>query len=257
MSTRVHEYFNIKFTNLTCVQPDGKNEIEISKLNSKTYKCLEHKYFKTENNCQNNCTCYIRPADKIRILDCSYKNMSKFLINETGVIFMRNNPIILNLTGNFLTEIPSIETFNPINVTSLLLSNNKISSITFDKLPYSLKVLELHNNYISKISLDELNYLKSIDWKKFTLSGNPIICDCDNVGLFNFVKLNRHYYKDLNNLTCENTDFPMYELTTAYFCSLCQLHFILCLGLTMIIALLVIVIFFNRKKIKSCLFTRI
>lgn len=155
--------------NLTCVQPDGTNEIEISKLKSSTYECLEHEYFKTEKKCQNDCTCSVRPSDKTRILDCSYKNMSEFLIDETRVIFQRDNPIILNLTGNFLTEIPSTEPLYPINVTGLLFSNNKISSITLDKLPYSLKILELHNNHILRIFLRiellEIYILEKIHFK--------------------------------------------------------------------------------------------
>ncbi|KAI4474599.1 hypothetical protein M0804_014763 [Polistes exclamans] len=212
MSPRVHKYFNIKFKNLTCVQPDGKKEIEISNLHSSTYKCLEHEYFKTEKRCQNDCTCNVRLLDKTRILDCSYKNMSEFLIDKSKVIFERDNPFILNLTGNFLTEIPSIEPLYPINVTGLLLSNNNISTITLDKLPYSLKVLELHNNNISSIYFEELSYLTSISLEKFTLSRNPIICDCDNQNLVEFLQSQRVYYEDLDNLICMDTHLPMHQI---------------------------------------------
>ncbi|XP_043494498.1 protein toll-like [Polistes fuscatus] len=205
MSNLVYNYYNIIMGNLTCVQPDGTNEIEISKLKSSTYECLEHEYFKTEKKCQNDCTCSIRPSDNTRILDCSYKNMSEFLIDETRVIFQRDNPIILNLTGNFLTEIPSTEPLYPINVTCLLYTSRCL--------------LELHNNNISRISVYELNYLKSIYWKKFTLSGNPIICDCNNGGLINFVQSHRAYYKDLDNLTCEDTLLPMHQMSINELCS--------------------------------------
>ncbi|XP_043494499.1 toll-like receptor Tollo [Polistes fuscatus] len=216
MSNLVYNYYKIIMGNLTCVQPDGTNEIEISNLNSSTYVCLEHEYFKTEKKCQNDCTCSVRPSDKTRILDCSYKNMSEFLIDETRVIFQRDNPIILNLTGNFLTEIPSTELLYPINVTGLLLSNNKISSVTLDKLPYSLKILELHNNHISTIYFDEVNALMSISLEKFTLSGNPIICDCNNQNLLNFVQSHRVYYEDLDNLTC--MDLLMHQIHIENLC---------------------------------------
>ncbi|XP_043494516.1 protein toll-like [Polistes fuscatus] len=253
MSNLVYNYYNFIIGNLTCVQPDGTNEIEISNLNSSTYECLEHEYFKTENKCQNNCTCNIRPADNTLILDCSYKNISEFLIDETRVIFQRDNPIILNLTGNFLTEIPSTEPLYPINVTGLLLSNNKISSVTLDKLPYSLKILELHNNHISRISDDELNYLKSKYWEKFTLSGNPIICDCNNGGLIKFVKLNRAYYKDLDNLTCEDTHLPIYQIKASDICPLHQGYWehILVGVPTSLLVVAIIVVYFNINNIRS------
>ncbi|XP_014599604.1 PREDICTED: protein toll-like [Polistes canadensis] len=249
MITPVYNYFNIIMGNLTCVQPDGKNEIEISNLHSSTYKCLEHEYFETEKKCQNDCTCSVRPSDKTRILDCSYKYMSEFLIDKRKVIFERDNPFILNLTGNFLTEIPSTETFNPINVTGLLLSNNKISSITLDKLPYSLKVLELHNNHISRIFFHELSYLKSIHWEKFTLSGNPIICDCNNRNLIEFVQSHRVYYEDLDNLTCINTHLPMHQIPIEKMCFSYLEFYNYPLSLAVILGAIVISIFYNRKNI--------
>ncbi|KAI4473762.1 hypothetical protein M0804_015190 [Polistes exclamans] len=249
MITPVYNYFNIIMRNLTCVQPDGANEIEISNLNSSTYKCLEHEYFETEKKCQNDCTCSVRPSDKTRILDCSYNNMSEFLIDKRKVIFEKDNPFILNLTGNFLTEIPSIEPLYPINVTGLLLSNNNISTITLDKLPYSLKVLELHNNYISKISLDELNYLKSIHWEKFTLSGNPIICDCNNRNLIEFVQSHRVYYEDLDNLTCINTHLPIHQIPIEKMCFSYLEFYKYPLSLAVILGAFVISIFYIRKNI--------
>lgn len=236
--------------NLTCVQPDGTNEIEISKLKSSTYECLEHEYFKTEKKCQNDCTCSVRPSDRTRILDCSYKNMSEFLIDETRVIFQRDNPIILNLTGNFLTEIPSTEPLYPINVTGLLLSNNKISSITLDKLPYSLKILELHNNHILRIFL-RMNYSKSIYWKKFTLSGNPIICDCHNRNLINFVQSHRVYYKDLDNLICEDTHLSLYQMSIDKLCPSYLESYTFFLFSAVILSAIVISIVYSRKIIRS------
>ncbi|XP_043496058.1 protein toll-like isoform X2 [Polistes fuscatus] len=251
MSNLVYNYYNFIMGNLTCVQPDGTNEIEISNLNSSTYECLEHKFLKIKKKCPNDCTCSIRPSDNTRILDCSYKNMSEFLINETRVIFQKDPPFILNLTGNFLTEIPSTEPLYPINITGLLLSNNKISSITIDKLPYSLKILELHNNHISRIFTHELNYLKSIYWKKFTLSGNPIICDCKSRNFIEFVQSHRIYYKDLDNLICEDTHIPMHQMSINELCTFYLPPSIILAYSTTILVFVVIFIFFRRKNIKS------
>ncbi|XP_043494508.1 leucine-rich repeat-containing protein 15-like [Polistes fuscatus] len=69
MSRRINKYF-IKVGNLKCIQSDGKNVTKVSQLSSKTYKCLQHEYFYTENRCQNNCSCYIRPSDLSQSVDC-------------------------------------------------------------------------------------------------------------------------------------------------------------------------------------------
>ncbi|XP_043487133.1 protein toll-like [Polistes fuscatus] len=70
MSRRINKYFIIKVGNLKCIQSDGKNVTKVSQLSSKTYKCLQHEYFYTENRCQNNCSCYIRPSDLSQSVDC-------------------------------------------------------------------------------------------------------------------------------------------------------------------------------------------
>ncbi|XP_043494620.1 protein toll-like [Polistes fuscatus] len=218
MPINVYNYIDIMVDNLTCKH---SNEIDgpiIKQLNYTTYKCLEHEYFKINENCQFGCTCSIRPYDRTRVLDCSNRNMSVFLIDKMNVNFVGKYPLILNLTGNFLTEIPSIEAVKPINVTGLLLSNNNISQITVDKLLKSLTVLEMHNNNISKLDENVMSYFTTRPFKEFTLSGNPLICDCDTVILLKFVQLKRSHYKDLDKLKCKSMDLPMFNMTIEQFC---------------------------------------
>ncbi|XP_043494617.1 protein toll-like [Polistes fuscatus] len=218
MSSTVYNYIDIMVDNLTCKHSNGIDGPIIKQLNYTTYKCLEHEYFKIDENCQFGCTCSIRPYDRTRVLDCSNRNMSVFLIDKMNVNFVGNYPLILNLTGNFLTEIPSIEALEPINVTGLLLSNNNISQITVDKLSKSLTVLELHNNNISKLDENVMSYFTTSPFKEFTLSGNPLICNCDTKYVFEYVKIMRFNYKDLNNVKCKNVDLPLYNMTIEQFC---------------------------------------
>ncbi|XP_043494619.1 phospholipase A2 inhibitor beta-like [Polistes fuscatus] len=211
-------YNQLQVDNLTCKHSNGLEGPKINQLDHTTYKCLEHEYFKTLENCQFGCICSIRPYDRTRVLDCSDINMSVFLIDQLKVNFVGNYPLILNLTGNFLTEIPSIEALEPINVTGLLLSNNNISQITVDKLSKSLTVLELHNNNISKLDENVMSYFTTSPFKEFTLSGNPLICNCDTKYVFEYVKIMRFNYKDLNNVKCKNMDLPLYNMTIEQFC---------------------------------------
>ncbi|KAI4472795.1 hypothetical protein M0804_015606 [Polistes exclamans] len=218
MDMNVYNYIIIKVENLKCLYPNGMEGPELNQLHYTTYKCPEHEYFGIVENCQFGCTCSIRPYDKTRILDCSNRNMSVFLIDMAKVNFVGRYPLILNLTGNVLTEIPSIENLKKINIIGLLLSNNNISQITLEKLPRSLKVLELHNNNISKFDVHVMDYLISSSFNEFTLSGNPLKCDCANEDLLEFVQLKRSHYKDLDELKCKNMDLPVYNMTIEQFC---------------------------------------
>ncbi|KAI4487753.1 hypothetical protein M0802_011858 [Mischocyttarus mexicanus] len=214
----VYYYIEIVAQNLTCIHNDGAMGLTIKELNSSTYICPEDEYFKIENKCQINCTCSVRPKDKTRILDCSNMNMSNFLIDEKRVHYVENYSLILNITGNALTRMPSMEYLHSINLTHLLLSNNRISEITFEKLPTTLKVLEMHNNEVSRIDTFVLVLMNASYLNELTLSGNPFICDCDTEALFLFIKLYRSNFKDLEKLTCENMNIPLYKLRFNSFC---------------------------------------
>ncbi|XP_014611791.1 PREDICTED: protein toll-like, partial [Polistes canadensis] len=218
MPRTVYNYFKIKLGNLSCVQYNGTKGPQITKLDLNTYTCPEDKFFSIRRNCQVGCTCAVRLHDTTRILDCSYKNMSEFLIDRTQFIPIRTYPLILNLTGNFLTEVPSIQALISINVTGLLLSNNRISQVTINKLPENLTSLELHNNNISEIDSEVLGFVYSRSLKVFTLSGNPIKCNCGTRSLHLFVQSKRSIYKDLNNVKCDNTNTLLYKMTHDQLC---------------------------------------
>lgn len=218
LPTTVYNYFKIKLGNLSCVQYDGTKGPEITKLDLNTYTCPEDKYFSIRRICQIGCTCNIRLRDNIRILDCSYKNISEYSIDPTRIIPIMKYPLILNLTGNLLTEVPSTQALKPINVTGLLLSNNRISQVMINKLPNNLTVLELHNNNISEIDSELLSFAYSRSLKVFTLSGNPIKCNCNTKDLLRFVQSKRSIYKDLDNVKCDNINTPLYQMTNEQLC---------------------------------------
>ncbi|KAI4487752.1 hypothetical protein M0802_011857 [Mischocyttarus mexicanus] len=220
MPIPVYNYFEIISDGLMCVHKNGTLGPKIEELNSVTYICPEDDYFKMETKCQIGCTCGVRSNDKTRVLDCSYQNMSTFEIDKDRVNFAANYPIILNLTGNALTKIPSVESLKPINVTGLLLSNNRINAITLNNLPKSLMALELHNNNISRIDDYLFKYLNSSSLKELTLSGNPILCDCNSQELYSFVQSRRFTFQDLKNVKCHNFDQYLYNMTVEQLCKI-------------------------------------
>ncbi|KAI4472362.1 hypothetical protein M0802_016899, partial [Mischocyttarus mexicanus] len=219
MPTFVYNYIEFVAQNLSCIYTNGTMGPKIEKLNSTTYTCAENEYFKMDTRCPTLCKCSVRISDKTRFLDCSNKNMSSFVIDDQSHYFVNGFPVILNLTGNNLTGMPIINLSKPINITGLLLSNNRISEITIDNLPQNLTILELHNNSIYTIGSNVIKRFNSSLLTKLTLSGNPIICDCTVDNLMKFAKLNRKVYKDLNNVKCQRMNVPLYRMSIEFFCS--------------------------------------
>ncbi|KAI4479906.1 hypothetical protein M0804_010645 [Polistes exclamans] len=213
VTNHYYNYFKFAIGNLSCVQRNGTLGPKIKKLRTNTYLCSEDDFFGTKGICQNHCTCNIRLADMTRIMDCSNKGLSNFLINQSRVNFDNRYPIIINLTGNYLKEIPSLELLSKLNVTTLLLSNNNITQVTIDRIPKNLQILHLHNNNISRVTSDVMNYIKSRSLKEFTFRGNPIICDCHIHDFYLLVQAIRFYYRDMKNLMCKNISRPLYQLT--------------------------------------------
>ncbi|KAI4473220.1 hypothetical protein M0802_016248 [Mischocyttarus mexicanus] len=219
MPSSVYNYIEIKAGNLSCVHNNGTKGPKIQELDSKTYICQEDEYLSMKDYCQIGCRCYFRPRDQTRILDCSHQNMSQFVFDQNRTNFLINYPLILNFTGNALTRIPLIKPLNLFKIKGLLLSDNNITEITIDKLPESLTILELHNNRISRIDYVVAKYLISSPLKEFTLSGNPIMCDCNSEDLLYFIHMRRYSFKDLENLKCYNIDIYMYRLSIEQLCA--------------------------------------
>ncbi|KAI4498460.1 hypothetical protein M0802_006395 [Mischocyttarus mexicanus] len=220
LPTSIYNYVEIVTQNLTCIHTNGTMGPKIEQLNSTTYVCSDDTFFKKDTYCPIGCKCYIRMKDKTRIIDCSRKQMSDFVVDKEKPYLSYNYPVILDLSWNALTKMPPIEPLEPIILISLLLSNNRISEITIDKLPPTLQVLELHNNRILRIGYSVLKYLGPNKLHHLTLSGNPFICDCDVEALLVFVKLCRSTFKDLTKLKCEEMYSPLYNTELVDICPL-------------------------------------
>ncbi|XP_015189900.1 PREDICTED: protein toll-like [Polistes dominula] len=210
MPVTVYNFIELILGNLTCVQPDGTQGPLINQLDFKTYKCQEDAFFELHKNCQTRCTCYVRPYDKARILDCSYKNIPIFRIDKSKVHFVSMHALVLNFTGNHLKKIPSLDDLQEFNLIELFLSNNQISKVSLDNFPTTLKVPRLDYNVS--------NFLYRQDFQVFTLSGNPFICDCDNRFLYRLVLGKQHIHKDLKNVKCKDRNIPLLNMTHEQLC---------------------------------------
>uniref|UniRef100_A0ABM1JBR1 Protein toll-like n=1 Tax=Polistes dominula TaxID=743375 RepID=A0ABM1JBR1_POLDO len=218
MPITVYNLFELKLGNLTCVKPYVKERLQINQLDFKTFPCLEDDYFQIVDRHPSLCTSEIRPYDQIRIIDCSNKLKVELKINSNTINLKGNYPLILNFTGNYLREIPSLDYIKPLNITHLLLSNNNISEISLDRLPKTIQVLELHNNYLLSLSHEVSKFLDDQNYKKITLSGNPFVCDCNVRFLHEFVLNNRDYYEDLKNVKCQGYNTTLDDINAYDLC---------------------------------------
>ncbi|KAK2588805.1 hypothetical protein KPH14_001680 [Odynerus spinipes] len=238
MHPYVQNYVHIIPGNLTCNSPSWLSGLEITQLKSKTLKCIEEEHLYIKSKCPESCTCWIRPEDTTRIIDCSYKNLTEISVSKTDVNNIspvKNYHIELNLTGNALKEMPSTELLGSQYVTVLDLSHNNITHIPLEKLPENVQILKLDNNNIFTVNSEVLEYLKnSTSLKKLTLHNNPWRCDCDDKDLLNFVQLKLADLPDLWKVTCAGMDNTMSEMTINEFC---PVDTVMIVGISMAIAL--------------------
>ena len=121
----------IKVGSIECSSPKGLNGTLISSLKSKDYKCIASNLEEYEGICPESCTRWIKPFDHKLIFDCAYKN---FTAAPTTMCKLKSNEYVneVNLTGNFIRNIPNLNQIGYDRVRDLVLTNNNISTISKD-----------------------------------------------------------------------------------------------------------------------------
>lgn len=215
--------FSLKIENLTCAGPKNLQGEKISDLKSSNLICLRERKV-TSSMCPENCECLAIPESRSFRIKCGanvdfyqFPNISKGLFNETE----------LKIENASLKMLPN-RTFSWYNeVTSLIVSGNKISAIGEMNIPLFIKNLELNQNKLS--TLDPSLFAKNLKLEKLKLSGNPWNCNCENFE-FIFSALNRKkLITDFKQMQCadgrlfnelEKEDI-CWKITTAVFAISC------------------------------------
>ncbi|XP_015589971.1 protein toll [Cephus cinctus] len=235
MHPNVQNLFYIVPGDLKCKGPSWLEDIPVSNLNSKSLKCLVEGP-DVAGKCPEKCECWVRPHDTAFLVNCSYRQLRDAPGSIEG---FANHHVELNLTGNYLTEMPSFHNPGYKQVTTLLSSYNNISSISLEALSPDLKVLELHNNNLTYIDKEVLEFMSNSSLTKLTLHGNPWKCNCKARDFLTFVQTKFEEIPERWNITCAGTNKPIFKMTTN---TLCPVATGMVVGISLTVALMGLVI---------------
>lgn len=211
MHPNVQKLVHIIPDQLKCAGPESMDHILVSDLKPETFTCYN-------DNCPEKCECWSRPDDYTIIANCSYKNFTtapERIVTDS----MKGLKVVLDLTGNFLTEMPLLNQSGNANITEMFLSHNNISRISPDAIYPSLETLELHNNNLVRLDSKVVEILKtSTSLKELTIHGNPWKCDCEASDLVSFVQTKFKKIPHVLNVTCEGSRQPLSKMTANDLC---------------------------------------
>ncbi|XP_074030548.1 protein toll [Leptinotarsa decemlineata] len=192
----------MRLKNNECTSPRYLKGKKLSDLQLELIKCPYPMKCKSSSDCE----CFYRPFNDTVEVDCSYRNLTKFPRIE-----VEGERVALNLVGNAISESP-YSSLGYENVTSLLLSNNKISRVTW--LPPRIEIIKLDGNqlkYMTPYILRKMNNSSTVE-----LSNNPWTCDCFAANFQKFVK--NKLGKEGKEIICAADNKPLIEKT-----NLCEL----------------------------------
>lgn len=142
------------------------------------------------------------------IINCTNKNLSHFSndfmkkvlysqkLSKRLSFYFNDNPSLTSLP-----LIPSSYWILPSTEFNMYAMNSAIEVVNESHVIRNLKVLNVINNRISRVSVGALERLKQ---SKVALSGNPIICSCDNIDEYNKIREVSIIFSDYHDIVCHD-----------------------------------------------------
>ena len=189
------------------------------------------------------CTCVQTPSNHTLRINCSRINMT-----QIPFIIQRMSNIEIYLGSNAIKEFPIPPIFISVHVTLLDLSHNFITNIpsTCFSRYTNLRILNLVENDLVTLPSDK-------EWRKINslyfleVLGNPFTCNCSGIQLKEtIIYLNaKAIFKDIENITCFSPavvkDRVIYKLPDQLFgCKYVNVVLILTLTLSLLLFVLVV-----------------
>lgn len=249
---------NLKMDNLFCKEPDWLYNKHLVDLSSKSLKCLIDEPHNWNAECPDKCECWIRPENSAYLIDCSGKNLTQApkLIKAPDDYFIE-----INLSNNYLTNMPPLNRYGYEKVTVMLLSSNHILNIPIEPLSMHIRVLSLNDNYLKTIDPQVLNDFKnSKNLINLTLHNNKWSCDCNDRNFLQFIQTEGSRLRDLQEVTCGDENIKVYLMTSDEICpTAIDLIIGSCIGISsvgIIIAILTVLYYRYEHKIRIWLYSK-
>ncbi|CAB0032072.1 unnamed protein product [Trichogramma brassicae] len=218
-------YVSFDLDEARCYGPDYATGRLLSSFEASSFKCLVDVEYDKENEQEENeedekdeegeddyeacgptgpCDCWLRPADRALLLDCSERNLTEApprLANHGQA-----DCVELDLSHNSLERAPRFEQAGYERLCALDLADNDISEFEQTMPAPNLKALNLRGNNLTSIDPATLRVLgSSAQLKRLGLDDNPWSCDCQSHELLLFVQQRASDVLDLANVQCANS----------------------------------------------------
>ncbi|XP_067138580.1 platelet glycoprotein V-like [Centruroides vittatus] len=152
------------------------------------------------NYCPTNCDCFAEHNHVI--VNCSGKRIDRILD------VLVSNATIVDLSNNYIKELPNVDCVTWRNVTHLRLSNNSIINISDYFLLPNLKFLWLDGNRLTELPSGLMNQIDVSPEFKLHLSRNNFTCHWHSLFTKDWLLRNRQKIADFPNIYCRrNSSF--------------------------------------------------
>ncbi|XP_034666295.1 protein toll [Drosophila subobscura] len=174
-------------------------------------------YKSEEWQCDQRCICWVQRNSRKLIVDCRGTSLAELpVLPHTTLV-----STVVKVSNNSLTHLPaSSQHAGYANVSALLLGDNQITSLgTGAQLPVNLSYLDVRRNQISVVSEEFITFLQQENNSMtISLSGNPLICDCDALPLLFFVRTSPQRVDDIGDLQCSRQNKALQQMDAFELC---------------------------------------
>ena len=225
------------------IQLRGRILIQVSPQDLRCQANVKH--------CPQMCRCFITKIDTSIRVDCQDKGLTE---PPTKVPW---NTITLNLTGNMIESLGDLSNQRyMLNLSQLLLSQNKLKKIPDDLIPrlIHLDELTIRNNLITAIPFGFTQMNHTI----LSLGGNVLKCDCHAKWLLSWMLSYRHNIIDIDDVLCDSGEQLIKKPQDAFVCVLSMAEIALVVVSTVVTVSVVLISlgYTYRIEIKVFLYTR-
>nr|ALE77056.1 toll-like receptor [Portunus trituberculatus] len=196
-----------------CSMPDDKSVQKfVMTVDLSTLVC-------NREECPTSCTCITRPHDNMFFMECIQQRLQA-IPPLKAYLPLGDYSVTLNLKNNFIASLEGLQSPEYSNVVNLTVAHNALKFINESYLPRRLKALDLSGNALIHSSKSLIAFL-NVTNPTLSLSGNPWVCDCQLLDLYNFLRDPLRKMADSHPIMCDNSE-PLLSLTEEQLCPTIQ-----------------------------------